>query len=45
MLVFRAVIHILDVIIANGEDPDLNAFSEAVLFGSALFVSAVLAGN
>ena len=38
MLVIRAEIHKLLVRIANREDPDETAFSEAVWSGSALFV-------
>ena len=45
MLVFRAGIHKSLVRIANREDPDLTAYSEAVRSGSALFVQAFLAGN
>ena len=42
MLVIRAGIHKMPVRIANREDPDQTASSEAVLFGSALFVSTYL---
>ena len=45
MLVIRAGIHKLLVRIANMEDPDQTAFSEAVWSGSALFGYAFLAGN
>ena len=38
MLVFRAGIHKMLVRIANREDPDQTASSEAVWYGSALFV-------
>ena len=38
MLVFRARIHKFLVRLANREDPDQTAFSEAVWSGSALFV-------
>ena len=38
MLVIRAGIHKMLVRIANREDPDQTASSEAVWFGSALFV-------
>ena len=40
MLVFRAGIHIMLLRIANREDPDQTALSEAVWSGSALFVYA-----
>ena len=45
MLVFRAGIHKMDVRIANREDPEQTASSEADCSGSALFVYVVLAGN
>ena len=45
MLVFSAGIHKMNVGIANREDPDQTASSEAVLSGSAQFVSAFVAGN
>ena len=41
----RAGIHKMLVRIANREDPDQTASSEAVWSGSALFVHAFLAGN
>ena len=45
MLVFRAGIHKLLVRIANREDSDQAASSEAVWSGFALFAYAFLAGN
>ena len=41
MLVIRGEIHKKLVRIANRDDPDQKASSEAVLFGSALFVFAI----
>ena len=38
IMIFRAGIHKMDVRIANSEDPDQTASSEAVRSGSALFV-------
>ena len=38
IMVIRAGIHKIHVRIANREDPDQTASSEAVLFGSSLFV-------
>ena len=45
MLVFRAVNNKMLVRIANREDPDQTASSEAVWSGSALFVYVFMAGN
>ena len=45
MWAFRAEIHKIFGRVANKEDPDQTASSEAVLSGSALFVCAFLAGN
>ena len=45
MLVFRAGIQTMDIRIANREDPDQTASSEAVWYGSALFVLADMSGN
>ena len=45
MLVFRAEIHKFLVRVANREEPDQTASSEAVWSGSAQFVLAFLAGN
>ena len=45
MLGIRAGTHKILVRIANGEDPDQTASSEAIRSGSALFVLAFLAGN
>ena len=45
MLGIKAGIHKLLVRIANREDPDQTASSEAVWSGSALFVQVFLAGN
>ena len=45
MLVLGTGIHYMLVRIANREDPDQTASSEAVTSGSALFVLALLTGN
>ena len=45
MMVIRAGIYKILVRIANKEDPDQTASSEAVWFWSTLFVYAFLAGN
>ena len=45
MLVIKAGVNKLLVRIANSEDPDQTASSEAVWSGSVLFVMAFLAGN
>ena len=45
MLVIKAGIHKTLVRIANREDPDQTASSEAVLSGSAPFILAFLAKN
>ena len=45
IFVIRVAINKLIVRIANREDPDQIASSEAVWSGSALFVYAFLAGN
>ena len=45
ILVIRNGIHKILVTIANREDPDQTASSEAVWSGSALFDSAFPAGN
>ena len=45
MKVIRAEIHKFLVRIANREDPDHTASSEAVCSACTLFVSAFLAGN
>ena len=45
MLIIRAEILKILIRIANREDPDQTASSEAVWSGSALFVKAFLEGN
>ena len=45
MLILKAGTHKMLVRIANREDPDQTASSEAVCSGSALFVLAFLPGN
>ena len=45
MVVIRAGIQKMLARIANREDPDQTASSEAVRSGSSLFVKAFLAGN
>ena len=45
MVVFRAGVHKMLVWMANREDPDQTASSEAVWSGYALFVLAFLSGN
>ena len=45
MLVIKAGIHKMLDRVANREDPDQTASSEAVWSGSALFVLAFLTGN
>ena len=45
MFIFRPVIFKMPVRIANRDDSDQTASSEAVWLGSALFVKAFFAGN
>ena len=45
MVFFKAEVNKMLVKIANREDPDQTASSEAVWSGSALFVLAFVAGN
>ena len=45
MLIFNAGIHKMLVRIANGEDPDQTASSEAIWAGSPLFVYDNFADN
>ena len=45
MLVISAQIHKMLVRIADREDPDQTASSEAVWSGSAMFVYSFMAGN